>query len=228
MTRRGRIAAILGAALVAVLAVAAGTVWLGFRASLPDIDGTAVLAGLGADISIDRDAAGVPTIVALNRNDLARGLGYVHAQDRFFQMDLLRRAAAGELSALLGPALLPTDRKLRVHTASAKSPGPSSPVWRRVSALCSMPMWVGSMPDWHRCAGRPFEYWLLRGRPQRWTAEDSILCVHAMYLQLQDFSRPRAAATRPCCARCCRRRRGASWRPARPSGMRQSTAATRE
>lgn len=57
------------------------------RASLAQLDGQATIAGLGADVRVDRDALGVPTISAASREDVARALGFLHAQDRFFQMD---------------------------------------------------------------------------------------------------------------------------------------------
>jgi len=171
--------------VVAAVLAAAVTAWMSFRASLPVIDGTAALSGLGANVVVERDAAGVPTITAQSREDLARGLGYVHGQDRFFQMDLLRRAAAGELSALLGPALLPTDRKLRQHRFRMVARAVVSSLGTRERQLADAYV-AGVNAGLASLQSRPFEYWLLRSRPKPWTAEDSILCVHAMYLQLQD------------------------------------------
>ncbi len=187
MRRVARVFCIAAAVLaVALLAVAAAS-WLTLRASLPSIDGRARLAGLSARVSVERDADGVPTIVAQERNDLARALGYVHGQDRFFQMDLLRRAAAGELSALLGPSLLPADRELRLHRFRDAA--------RSVLALQDAPTRAlllayveGVNAGLASLRGRPFEYWLLRSKPQAWRAEDSILCVYAMFLQLQDYA----------------------------------------
>ncbi len=90
-------------------------IWLSMRASLPDLDGELPLAGLAAPVVIERDAAGVPLIRGRNRSDVARATGFLHAQERFFQMDLTRRAAAGELSELLGSTLLGVDLRLRLH-----------------------------------------------------------------------------------------------------------------
>jgi penicillin G amidase len=185
LKRVARTIGIVGVVLIAAVMGAAMTVWIGFRASLPDIDGTAVLPGLGAQVSLERDAAGVPTVTALSRDDLARGLGYVHGQDRFFQMDLLRRAAAGELSALLGPSLLPTDRRLRLHRFRQVARAVVSNLDGRERALLDAYV-AGVNAGLASLKSRPFEYWLLRSRPKPWTAEDSILCVHSMYLQLQD------------------------------------------
>ena len=89
--------------------------WLELRASRPILAGARALSGLSAQVSVERDDLGVPTIKSANRRDATRTMGYLHAQDRFFQMDLTRRAGSGTLAELLGPALLKTDRQLRLH-----------------------------------------------------------------------------------------------------------------
>jgi penicillin amidase len=185
MARTTRILTTAGAIVIAAALVATAAAWMVLRASLPVIDGTRSLAGLGASVVVERDAAGVPTIAAQSRDDLARGLGFVHGQDRYFQMDLLRRAAAGELSALLGPALLPTDRKLRLHRFRTVARAVVSSLDARERALLDAYV-AGVNSGLASLQSRPFEYWVLRSRPKPWTAEDSILCIHAMYLQLQD------------------------------------------
>src|SRR5262245_6050883 len=83
--------------------------------SLPLLDGEARVAGLAAPVRVERDGLGIPTIHAASLPDALAGLGFVHAQDRFFQMDLARRLAAGELAELFGPPALATDRRNRVH-----------------------------------------------------------------------------------------------------------------
>jgi penicillin amidase len=96
---------------LAVLAV--GLLWWAMRQSLPQIEGTVSAAPLSAEASIERDARGIPVITAASRTDLAFATGYAHAQDRFFQMDLSRRLAAGELSELFGAVALKQDRRTR-------------------------------------------------------------------------------------------------------------------
>lgn len=177
----GLAAAILGGVLIAL--AAAG--WLTLRASMPTIDGRAALPGLTGPVSIERDAGGVPTITAQNRNDLARALGYVHGQDRYFQMDLLRRAAAGELSALFGPSLLSTDRQLRLHRFRTVARAALASQDASTRALLDAYV-AGINVGLASLRSRPFEYWILQSKPQPWSAEDSVLCVHAMFLQLQD------------------------------------------
>ncbi|MDA0261656.1 MAG: penicillin acylase family protein [Proteobacteria bacterium] len=105
-----RILVTLGVALVVM--VAAGYLWL--RGSLPEIDGTTSVAGLSATVEIVRDRHGVPHIVAQSQNDAFFGLGYAHAQDRLWQMEINRRIGAGRLSELTGPDTLPLDRNMRV------------------------------------------------------------------------------------------------------------------
>jgi penicillin amidase len=180
-----RIGAAAGIFLVGALLLATLAAWLVLRASLPALDGRAAHTGVQANVRVERDTDGVPSITAQNRNDLAFGLGYLHAQDRFFQMDLLRRAAAGELAALLGPTLLATDRELRRHrfrdvarNAVASLDAPTRAV---LDAYVN-----GANAGLRALQARPFEYWLLGVKPKPWTAEDTVLCAHAMFLQLQD------------------------------------------
>ena len=152
-------------ATVAVLAVSAlVAVWLALRGSLPEIEGEEPLAGLGAPVSIERDAAGIPVIRGASRADVARATGFVHAQDRLFQMDLLRHAGAGELSALLGPALLEPDRGIRPHqfrqraraTLAALEPGERALLEAYAEGVNAA---IAAM------RARPFEYLLLRTTP---------------------------------------------------------------
>src|SRR5579871_3237926 len=105
---------LLALGLIALVLVPLAVVHEVLRASLPRLDGSLAQAGLLAPTTIARDAAGIPVIDAANRTDLAFATGFVHAQDRFFQMDLSRRLPAGELAELFGAAALPQDRKTRL------------------------------------------------------------------------------------------------------------------
>ena len=102
-------------AVVVLAAAAAVAAWLTVRASLPQLDGELEGPGLAHPATISRDDAGIPTITARTREDLAYATGFAHGQDRFFQMDLIRRQAAGELSALFGAVALDTDKRYRFH-----------------------------------------------------------------------------------------------------------------
>jgi penicillin amidase len=184
MNRPARILAwILGiAATLAVVALAA--IWAGLRASLPQVDGEAVLAGLAAPAAIERDAAGVPVIRGATRLDVARATGYAHAQDRLFQMDLLRRTGAGELAALLGPGLVETDRRIRLHQFRRRAREALATVGAQQRGL--LEAYAAGVNSAIAAQGaRPFEYLLLGQEPAPWRAEDSILVVHAMWIDLQ-------------------------------------------
>lgn len=102
---------LLGLLFLIVLAVALA-VWFMLQ-RLPQREGTLPLSGLSAEVTVRYDEWGVPHIQAANEADLYRALGWVHAQDRLFQMEMMRRLARGELAEILGPKLLPTDRLFR-------------------------------------------------------------------------------------------------------------------
>lgn len=98
--------------LAALLLLAAGLFW--YRsASQPQIDGSLRLPGLSAAVDVVRDAAGVPHIYAQSADDAYFALGFVHAQDRLWQLELNRRIPAGRMAEILGAKALPTDRFLR-------------------------------------------------------------------------------------------------------------------
>ena len=103
------------AAVLAVLAVAVvGGAYLLLESARPQTEGTIELAGLEAPVSILRDRYGIPRIAARSEQDAYFALGYVHAQDRFFQMEFMRRLGAGRLSEVVGPPTLSIDRWMRV------------------------------------------------------------------------------------------------------------------
>ena len=106
--------------LLLLMALAALVGWWLVRGSLAQLDGNLELAGLSAPVRIERDALGVVSIHAGNEADAARALGYVHGQERYFEMDLLRRSAAGELSELFGEIAIEKDKSIRVHRLRAR------------------------------------------------------------------------------------------------------------
>ena len=106
------VTAILALVLLALIATGAWF-YVRLRGSLPQLEGKLVLTGLSRPVTVERDNLGVPTIVGDSRNDVARALGFVHGQDRFFQMDLSRRRGAGELAELVGASGLRADRLCR-------------------------------------------------------------------------------------------------------------------
>jgi penicillin G amidase len=148
------------------------------------LDGIVRGNGLTADVTVDRDAMGVPTISGADRDDLAYATGFLHAQDRFFQMDLLRRAAAGELAELFGPAALDLDRRHRLHQfrkrAAAVLAGVSADERRLIARYTD-----GVNDGLNALSVRPFEYLLLGLAPSAWRPEDSVLVIYSMYFDLQ-------------------------------------------
>ena len=172
--------------LAVVLLLGAGALWFRseVRASLPRLDGELQLAGLSAPVTVERDALGVPTIRAANRPDVARALGFLHAQDRFFQMDLLRRSAAGELSALFGSLAIEADKRNRVHRfrqVAGRVLARATPEEREIFTAYT----AGVNAGLAALGARPWEYIVLRVEPAPWVPEDTILVVHAMFLDLQ-------------------------------------------
>jgi penicillin amidase len=173
-------------ALILVLAGGAGF-WLRgqLRASLPTLDGSVALAGLSAPVSVTRDSLGIPTVRGASREDVARATGFLHAQDRFFQMDLMRRRAAGEISELVGPRALQADREIRIHRFRAEAR-------QAVTLLTAHDRTVlgaytaGVNAGLAALGAAPFEYLLLRQTPQPWREEDAFLVVLSMFVTLQD------------------------------------------
>ncbi len=184
----GRKTKIIGIVALAALALIGGAglaSWCAVRASLPRLDGEERWSLLEASIRIERDAFGAPRLTAVTRLDLARALGFVHAQDRFFQMDLLRRAAAGELAELLGESLVETDQEFRVHRFRSIAGAVLTSLEPAERALLEAYA-QGVNRGLASLRARPPEYFLLRAQPAPWRPVDSLLCVYAMFLQLQD------------------------------------------
>ncbi|MFO7777414.1 MAG: penicillin acylase family protein [Nitriliruptoraceae bacterium] len=109
--KRG-LAGIAGLLVLALLATTATGATFA-RRSVPTTDAELALPGLDAPVEVLRDEHGVPTIVASSSNDLFRAQGFVHAQDRFWEMDFRRHVTAGRLSELFGESQLDTDRFVR-------------------------------------------------------------------------------------------------------------------
>ncbi|MGQ0799534.1 MAG: penicillin acylase family protein [Pseudomarimonas sp.] len=176
--------------LLALFALLAGFATYSVRGSLAQLEGNQPLSGLTAAATIERDAGGVATISATNASDAARALGFVHAQERYFEMDLLRRSAAGELAALFGPVAIARDRQLRVHRMRSRMHA----AIERLDAghLAVLNAYVsGVNQGLDGLRNRPWPYLVLRQTPQPWLAEDSFLAVAAMAFDLHDSSNRR-------------------------------------
>jgi penicillin amidase len=174
----------LVALLVALVLLLALLTWVRMGATLPQLEGARSLPGLSAPVTIERDAEGVPTISGQTRADLARALGFLHGQERFFQMDQARRVAAGELGEVLGPLGAGFDERLRVHRFRARAAAEAARLTPAERAIVQA--YAEGVNAGLAALGRaPFEYRLLGLRPRPWAAEDMMLVGYAMYLQLQ-------------------------------------------
>ena len=181
---RRRVGLVAAVMLGMIAVVIGGGLWK-LRASLPQLQGRCMLAGLAAEVIVERDSLGVPTVRAANRVDAARALGFLHAQDRFFQMDLLRRRSAGELSALVGPAALGVDRDTRLHRFRHRAEVAVEQLPDRDRRLL-VAYAEGVNAGLTALRGLPLEYLLLRATPEPWRPADSLLTGYAMFLDLQN------------------------------------------
>jgi penicillin amidase len=156
--------------------------WL--RTSLPTTKGTVQLTGPESIIEIFRDAHGVPHIHAASQRDAYFALGFVHAQDRLWQMELMRRTASGRLAEMGGARLLPHDRAMRTLGLARLSRNNlknlSAPV---KAALAAYTQGINSWLDTHSGALPP-EFYVAGVRPTPWKAEESLLWGRLMGLRL--------------------------------------------
>jgi len=173
---------VAGILLLCVLAAGAGYAFL--RSSLPQTDGVLALPGLTADVRITRDAYGIPTIHAANEHDADFALGFLHAQDRLFAMDMMRRYGAGRLSEVFGRHTLALDRTMRTlglyRAAEAQYRFLSPPVRAALDAYAAG---VNAFLATRRGALPP-EYYLLGITPAPWRPADSLVWGKIMDLQL--------------------------------------------
>lgn len=183
--RRLRFAGLFATLVLVALLAGLAWGWSRLKASLPAIEGDLALQGLSAPVQLERDAAGVATVRGENRVDVARALGFAHGQDRFFQMDLTRRSATGELAELFGEAAVPLDRNVRIHGFARLAQTVVSRLAPEDAGLLAAYA-EGVNAGLASLGAPPFEYIVLRSEPRAWTPADSILINYAMALDLQD------------------------------------------
>ena len=196
---RRTLGAVLFLAIVIVgVGVGGGALYL--LSSLPQLDGRIAVDGPTHSINIARDADGVPLIEAASDEDAAFGLGFAHAQDRLFQMELQRRYGAGRLSEIFGAEAVPADRQMRVlgiyHAAEGAFASLPAAVQRSLEAYSAG---VNAFLA-HRRGALPPEFALLRFRPEPWRPADSLVWGKLMDLQLgfnyrNELERARLART---------------------------------
>jgi penicillin amidase len=167
-----------------VVVAGSAVAWHYVYRPLPQLDGSAPLPGLAQSVTVDRDGWGIPHIRAGSLNDLVEAQGYVMAQDRLWQMDLMRRVARGELSEIFGPLALDMDRQYRtlgLARAAERDAGQLDPESR--DALEAYARGVNHFIEQHR--GRlPLEFSLLGYQPRPWQPADTLVIVGYMYQDL--------------------------------------------
>src|SRR5579863_2938402 len=173
-----------GVAFLLVLMAALGYAYHAAHAALPQLDGQLMVSGLGSAVTVVRDGHGVPTITAATPEDLFFAQGYVTAQDRLWQMDVMRRFAAGELSEILGAETLRLDREQRIlglRAAATKSLAMASDRDRGFFAAYARGVnaYIAS-----RANNLPIEFRILRYSPKLWVPEDSVVIANQMVKDL--------------------------------------------
>ncbi len=185
--RRSRLSRVLWwlfTIMLLIVAGAAGYAYFVAESALPQLDGQLQVAGLSAPVTVTRDSHGVPAIDAANLEDLFFAQGYVTAQDRLWQMDVMRRFSSGELSEILGEDTLKIDREQRIlglRAAAKKSVAMASP--RDRSFFEAYARGVNAYISTHRNR-LPIEFRILRYKPKPWTAEDSVVIANSMVKDL--------------------------------------------
>ncbi|HUK59320.1 MAG TPA: penicillin acylase family protein [Stellaceae bacterium] len=171
-------------ALLVLFIVVAGAAGLWVHSSLPVTDGTLTFDGLGAPVRVSRDAHGIPTIRAQSEHDADFALGFLHAQDRLFQMDMMRRYGAGRLSEVFGSRTLASDRTMRtfgLYRAAEAQFAVLSPEVQQV--LTAYAAGINAFLATRKGAFPP-EYLLVGANPEPWRPADSLVWGKLMDLQL--------------------------------------------
>ena len=173
---------ILAVGLILAILVA-GTIIV-FERAMPDYSGVAALPGLSAEARVYRDRWGVPHIFAANKNDASRALGYVHASERLFQMEMQRRAGQGRLSEMAGRGMLGTDKYIRTlglyRLAQSSFTALSPEVQSHLQAYADgVNAWLATHES-----RLPPEFLLMGAVPERWTPADSVVWGKLMAVRL--------------------------------------------
>ncbi len=153
---------------------------------LPQLDGSISLPGLQKQVSVERDNWGVPHIRAASLEDAVEAQGYVMAQDRLWQLDLMRRASRGQLSEIVGPLALKSDRQFRTFGFSRVAEREFAAMDKDSRALMeAYARGVNAFIKQHQNS-LPLEFTLLKYKPQPWQPTDSLVIAGYMYQTLTD------------------------------------------
>src|SRR5271166_2974078 len=167
-----------------ILAIPAAVTMIVFERAMPAYSGVAPLPGLSAEARVYRDNWGVPHIFAADRNDAARALGYIHASERLFQMEMNRRVGQGRVAEILGPDLVNVDKHMRTlgYYREAQGSFDALSPWAQ-KRLVAYAEGVNAFLDSHRNALPP-EFLLIGDKPESWTPADSLVWGKLMAQQL--------------------------------------------
>jgi penicillin amidase len=175
---------IVGWILTVTIAVVGGIAWWLFVRPLPQVDGTAALPGLQHEVTVERDVWGIPHVRAASLADMAEAQGYVMAQDRLWQMDLLRRVSRGQLSEIVGPAAIPLDKQFRLLRFGPAAERDVNLVDEESRiAMEAYARGVNKFIEQHRNK-LPIEFTMLKYQPQPWLPADSLAIAGYMYQTL--------------------------------------------
>ena len=167
-----------------LLIVVAGFSWYFIYRPLPQFDGTLPLPGLRAQVTVDRDTWGVPHIRASSLEDAVEAQGYVMAQDRLFQLDLMRRASRGQLSEIVGAVAISTDQQFRTLGFSRIADRELASMDKDSRALLeAYARGVNAFLATHQ-SNLPLEFRLLHYKPSPWQPSDSLVIAGYMYQTL--------------------------------------------
>jgi len=165
-----RLLKILIIILAVIVAIAA---WYIYNKQ-PQRSGEVSLNNLKAPVNVRYDERGVPHIQAQNETDMYRTLGYVHAQDRLFQMEMVRRLAQGELAAILGPKLLDTDRLFRTLGIRAHAMTYAAKMDKNTAAFKALVAYLDGINQYQNTHPTPLEFDILGISKRPFTAEDTL------------------------------------------------------
>ena len=165
--------------------------WLVVNKSLPRIEGDLVSNTIKKQITIRRDHAGIPTIASKTYKESILGLGIAHAQDRFFQMDILRRMGSGSLSSLLGVTTVDEDKKSMQFGLLAQANEAYLGLSEAQKELLSYYS-EGVNLGLQSFETAPYEYSLLKDTPKKWEDKDTLLAIYGLYLLVEDKQHERA------------------------------------
>jgi penicillin amidase len=195
--RRGRHSALrifyylICAVVIVLIAVVWWLYWIA-RSPLPQLDGSIAVPGISSKVRVVRDEHGVPTIEAATLSDLFFAQGYVTAQDRLWQMDLLRRAAAGELSEVIGADTVKMDREQRILGLRQAAEAAEKNISARDRVFFdAYTRGVNAFIESHRNR-LSLEFRLMKYTPRPWAVTDSLLVGARMVQDLNHYSYARA------------------------------------